>query len=352
MLSQSVRERSHAYSSIIEATELPRLVRLRANLYAAVFGVMKLLPARFMIDRAEDRGLLTPDTTVIETSSGTFGLGLAMVCGMRGYRVVIVGDPAIDANLQRRMRGLGAEVEIVDTPSAAGGYQGARLERVAQLKDRYADHYVPGQYDNVDNPAAYAGVAELISDCLGPIDCLVGPVGSGGSTGGLASFLRLGTPEMSLVGVDTHGSVIFGMPDRPRLVRGLGNSLVPPNVRHAAYDEVHWVGAEETFRATHDLHSTHCLFMGPTSGAAYLVADRWAVENPDATTVVVFPDEGNRYQETVYSEDWLRDNGVWPLTPQAGPTHVEHPGDVAPTWSWMSWARRELTDVLPAAAAR
>lgn len=151
------RHSSKSYGSIIEATELPRLVRLDVNLYAAVFGVMKLLPARFMIDRAEDRGALTPGTTVIETSSGTFGLGLAMVCRMRGYRVVIVGDPAIDVHLQRRLRALGAEVEIVSKPNGPGGHQRARLDRVAQLKDRYTDHFVPGQYDNADNPASYAG---------------------------------------------------------------------------------------------------------------------------------------------------------------------------------------------------
>ncbi|MFF5205891.1 cysteine synthase family protein [Streptosporangium sp. NPDC000396] len=329
----------------MEATELPRIVQLEHNLYAATFSLMKLLPARFMIDRAESNGAIDRETTVIETSSGTFALGLAMVCRLRGHRLRIVGDPAIDQHLRRRLRRLGAQVDIVEAASAEGGYQRARLDRVAELRERYPNHFVPGQYDNRDNPTAYGRAAELVSDMLGRVDCLVGPVGSGGSTGGMASFLRLAEPDMRLIGVDTHGSVIFGMPDRPRLVRGLGNSLLPANVQHTAYDEVHWVNAGETFHATRRLLAEKCLFMGPTSGAAYLVAKSWAAEHPDAKVVVMLPDEGNRYQENVYSDEWLRDNGINLAVP-AEPVPVNHPRDVGTTWSRMAWQRRELHEVL------
>ncbi|MFB6438445.1 cysteine synthase family protein [Streptomyces sp. NPDC056411] len=335
------------YQSIVEATELPRIIRLEDNLYGAVFSLMKLLPARFMIDRAEASGALNPRTTVIETSSGTFGLGLAMVCRMRGYRLRIVGDPAIDKNLRARLRGLGAEVEIVESVGETGGYQRARLNRVAEVCEQHPDHFVPGQYDNKDNPHAYGSAAELITATLGGADCLVGPVGSGGSTGGMASFLRLTEPDMRLVGVDTHGSVIFGMPDAPRLVRGLGNSLMPANVQHDAYDEVHWVNAAETFRATRELHGTRSLFMGPTSGAAYLVAKWWAARHPDAKVVVLMPDEGYRYQDTVYSDDWLRASGAWQDALPDRPQRVGDPGSAGTGWSYLEWGRRTLAEVLP-----
>ncbi|MET7800755.1 cysteine synthase family protein [Streptomyces decoyicus] len=334
------------YQSIVEATELPRIIRLERNVYGAVFSLMKLLPARFMIDRAEDNGALTPQTTVIETSSGTFGLGLAMVCRMRGHRLRIVGDPAIDKNLRARLRGLGAEVDIVESVGRTGGYQRARLDRVAELCEQYPDHFVPGQYDSKDNPNAYGHAAELITATLGGADCLVGPVGSGGSTGGMASFLRLAEPDMRLIGVDTHGSVIFGMPDEPRLVRGLGNSLMPANVQHDAYDEAHWVNAAETFRATRELHETRSLFMGPTSGAAYLVARWWAARHPDAKVVVLMPDEGYRYQDSVYSDEWLRENGVRQDELPARPQLVGAPSSAGTGWSYTEWGRRTLTDVL------
>ena len=115
-----------------------------------------------------------------------------------------------------------------------------------------------------------------------------------------------------MIGVDTHRSVIFGQTDAGggRALRGLGNSLMPPNVDHTTFDVVHWVGAAEAFRATRQLHREHALFMGPTSGAAYLVADRWARENPDALAAVVLPDEGYRYQDTVYDDAWLQEQGA------------------------------------------
>lgn len=334
--------------SVLEASELPRVIRLRANLYVAAFGLMKLLPARFMLDRAEERGELGPGVTVLETSSGTIGLGLAMACRLRGYDLAIVGDPAIDPALHRRLRQLGARVEICREPSPAGGFQQARLDRLARLRDEYPRHHVLGQYDNRDNPAAYAVVADLLADLVGVPDCLVGAVGSGGSTGGTAEFLRKSGP-VRLVGVDTPGSVIFGQPDRPRLVRGLGNSLVPGNVRHDLYDEVHWVDAATTFHATRALHSRHCLYMGPTSGAAFLVADWWARRHPDAVVVALLPDEGHRYQDTVYSDDWLTSSGLLAaLTGDvpAVPSEVRHPGDGSAGWHWMAWGRRDLGDVV------
>jgi cysteine synthase A len=332
--------------SIVEATELPRIVRVGDNLYVAAFGLMKLLPARFMLDRAEQRGELEPGTTVLETSSGTFGLGLAMVCRLRGYGLVIVGDPAIDPGLRRRLTQLGARVEICLEPSPRGGYQQARLDRLEELRAEYPRHCVPDQYCNPDNPAAYSAVAEQLAETIGTPDCLVGAVGSGGSTGGTASFLRLVVPELRLIGVDTPSSTIFGQPDGPRLLRGLGNSLMPGNVRHDIYDEVHWVGAAEAFHATRALHARYCLYMGPTSGAAFLVAEWWARCNPDARVVVLLPDEGHRYQDTVYSDDWLHTAGLLDTTRAAEPVDVTTPRHSVGGWSRMHWGRRRLDEVL------
>ncbi|MEX3105745.1 MULTISPECIES: cysteine synthase family protein [unclassified Streptomyces] len=351
MSSLSVRAPS---ASIVAATELPRLVRLGPNLCGAAFTLMKLLPARFMLDRAEQRGDLGPGTTVLETSSGTFALGLAMVCRLRGYPLVIVGDPAIDPALRRRLEELGTRVEICTRPSPEGGFQRARLDRLEELRAEHPRHYVPGQYHNPDNPNAYAAVAEQLSEALGSVDCLVGPVGSGGSSGGTASFLRLVQPRMRLIGVDTSPSTIFGQPDGPRAVRGLGNSLVPPNVRHTAYDEVHWAGPAEVFRATRELHARHALYMGPTSGASFLVARWYAERHPEEQVVALLPDEGHRYQDSVYRDEWLREQGVLDMPPATGPRTVQRPGDALGGWARLEWDRRTLDDVLladPAASS-
>ena len=334
------------HDSVVGATELPHIIRVAGNLYAAAFSLMKLLPARYIIDRAEATGLLPPGTRIIETSSGTFALGLALVCRLRGYNLTIVGDSAIDRDLHTRLEMLGATVEIVEYAGQSGGIQGARLARVAELRRLHSDSFVPGQYDNPDNPGAYAVVADLIGGTVGSVDCLVGAVGSGGSTGGLAAALRVADPALHLVGVDTHGSIIFGTPDGPRTLRGLGSSIYPGNVRHTAYDEVHWVTAAEAFHATHELFRNHGLFMGPTSGASFQVASWWAARNPDSKVVMVLPDEGHRYQSTVYNADWLREQGIEPAPASGGPVTVKHPLDAPPAWARLVWARRGFDDVM------
>jgi S-sulfo-L-cysteine synthase (3-phospho-L-serine-dependent) len=331
---------------VVEATELPKIVRLSDNLFAGAFRLMKLLPARHMIEMAEAAGLLRPGGTVIETSSGTLGLGLAIVCRLRGYRLIIVGDPVIDRKLRSQLELLGATVELVDNADQPGGIQRARLVRVEELCQDFPGSYVPGQYDNPENPAAYAPVADLICSALGSVDCLIGAVGSGGSTGGTAKAIRQREGDVRLLGVDSHASVIFGRPDGPRLLRGLGSSIRPLNVTYNAYDEVHWVTPEEAFHATRELYRTHGLFMGPTSGAAYLVGKWWARANQGGKAIILLPDEGYRYQDSVYDDDWLRAHHMLRAGQAQSPTVVSHPGDAGTSWSKIDWARRTLESVL------
>jgi cysteine synthase len=335
------------HTSIIEATELPRIIRLSANLYAAAFTLMKLLPARYIIDRAEAAGLLLPGTPVLETSSGTFGLGLALVCRLRGYPLTIVGDAAIDEELKTRLEMLGARVEIVAENGHPGGIQGARLDRMKELHREQPDSFIPDQYGNPDNGRSYGIVGDLVLDTVGAVDCLVGPVGSGGSTGGLAAALRTVCEPMRMIGVDTHGSTIFGQPNASRLLRGLGSSIHPGNIQYGAYDEVHWVTPAEAFRATHALYREHALFMGPTSGASYLAADWWARHHPEDKVLMILPDEGYRYQKTVYSGVWLAAHGI-DMTERSPhePTLVMRPLDVPCRWSRLMWGRRGYEEVV------
>lgn len=332
--------------SVIEAIMMPRLICLSGGLYATAFVNMKLLPASFILDRARDSKLVRPGSVVIETTSGTFGMALAMVCNLRGYRLILISDPAIDPLLQRRLEDLSARVEIVRQPSSEGGFQRARLDRMAELQEEHPGHFWPAQYDNPHNPGAYARLTELLIESIAQVDCIVGPVGSGGSMCGTVDYLRLLFPHIKAVGVDTPGSILFGQPDTPRMLRGLGNSLMPGNLKHSTFDEIHWVSAAEAFAAARCLHRTHSLFVGPTSGAAYLAAKWWARKNPDATVVVLFPDEGYRYQDTVYNDNWLHANGLSLAALPAEPVAVNHPLSAGPGWSCIEWNRRTLEQVL------
>ncbi|MDF5722116.1 MAG: cysteine synthase family protein [Rhizonema sp. PD37] len=334
------------YSTTDEAFLLPRLIRLEKNLYGAAFFLMKLLPARFILDSAEKEGHIHRGTTVIETTSGTFGLALAILCAQRGYNLILVSDPAIDDALKLRLEDLGTRVEIVRDPLPIGGFQGARLQRMAEIQNEHLNHFWPSQYNNPYNPGSYAPLAEMLVERLGKIDCLVGTIGSGGSMCGTTSYLRSVFPDLQSIGVDTFGSMLFGLPDQKRVLRGLGNSLMPKNLEHSVFNEIHWVSAAEAFLATRMLHKINALYMGGTSGAAYLVGRWWAQQNPDANVVVLLPDEGYRYQETIYNDEWLCRNNVWLSELPSEPKLIVHPLEADSTWSRIQWKRRSYEQVV------
>ena len=326
--------------------ELPRLDKLSDNLYGASFFLMKLLPARFILQMAEQEGRIRSGSRIVETTSGTFGLALAMLSAVKGYKLTLISDPAIDDRLYNRLHDLGAAVEIMHQESATGGYQQVRLKRLHELLALDPEAFWPSQYENKGNPLAYGCVADYILQQLGQIDCLIGPVGSGGSMVGTSYFLRQLFPELHVIGVDTPYSMLFGQPNGPRLLRGLGNSIMPSNLDHTAFDEVSWIAAQVAFHATRRLHQSHGLYMGGTSGAAYAVAKWYAEQHPEQRVVAMFPDEGHRYADSIYSNEWLQ-KIVGPLGDLPDrPRRIDHPSEGLDGWSILHWNRRSLADVL------
>jgi cysteine synthase len=336
-------------SDPVAAMAAPTLIELEPGLIAAAFRLMKLLPARYILDRAEHTGALEPGMRVVETTSGTLGLGLAMLCSQRGYGLTVVGDPVIDVALRRRMELLGTEVEIVSGRALEQGVQQARLARVEEICARHPRHFVPRQYDNPWNQDAYGPLARELLMAVGRVDALVATVGSGGSSCGTARALRE-VGDVQLIGVDTPGSVLFGMADGKRQLRGLGSSILPANVDQSAFDEVHWVGAREAFLMARVLFAETSLFMGPTSAAAYLVARWWSRRNPGKRVVVLFPDEGHRYQQSVFDDEWLVRNEMTLDKGPSRPRAVHRPDEVKGGWSRCRWDRRGLAEMASASA--
>jgi cysteine synthase A len=335
-----------AFTDIAEATLLPRVVSLGPNLFGAVFSLMKLVPARYILRRAAVEGKIGPDTVVVETTSGTFGLALAMETALMRRKLILVSDPVISGGLLARLNDLGAVVDIVRRPHPRGGYQQARLDRLAAIRREQPDSFCPEQYSNPANPASYAVVAEHLLDALGSVDCLIGPVGSGGSMCGTTRELRTVSPQTVAIGVDTPGSVLFGHPDGDRQLRGLGNSLMPANLTHETFDEVHWCPPADAYAMTRRLHRRHALYQGPTSGAAYLAARWWAERNPDARCVVMLPDEGYRYAASVYDDGWLAEQGHALDRVPDGPMELFAPNKITDRWARFAWGRRTLGEVL------
>jgi len=315
------------------------------NLVALDFRLMKIFPAYNIIRAARLCGQIGARTTIVETSSGTMGAGLAIVCKWYDLPLHIFGDPAIEPPLRRMMEDLGARVVIVEASPSDSNVQMLRMKALLQFMQTN-DAFWTRQYDNLNNRLAYSRPAAEVIRQLGRIAFLVATVGSGGHSCGLTYYIRKFFPEMRLIGVDTFGSALFGQPPGRRDFRGLGNSIMPGNLDHTAFDCVHWLGANEGFHAARRLLRDTTLKRGPTSGAAYLVAKWYAEQYPDKQVLAVFPDEGSRYEHTVFDPLWLANNAYRADLLVDAPTIVEHPLQAKGGWAMINWRRRTLAEVM------
>ena len=333
-------------SDIISAHAPLKVVSLRPkNLAAIDFRIMKVFPAFNIIDTGIRNGDIGPNTTVVETSSGTMALGLAIICMHVGLKLHIFGDLAIEPPLKRTLEDLGAKVHVVEATASDANVQLLRKEALLHFIKSTGATW-SRQYDNLGNRLSYARPAEEVIRRLGKIDIMVATVGSGGSSCGLAHYCRAFFPEMKLVGIDTFGSVLFGQPATRRDLRGLGNSILPGNLSHEAFDEVHWLGANEAYQAAHRLHRETSLRRGPTSGAAYLVAKWYAEHFPQSKVLALFPDDSNRYEHNVYDPTWMVQNGYRAELAATEPVLVDHPLRAQSGWCRFDWSRRSLADVM------
>jgi cysteine synthase A len=298
-------------------------------------GGMKDRPALHMIAAARERGELRPGAMIVESTSGTLGLGLALAGIVHQHPVTLVTDPGIEPIIERLLSAYGARIELVTEPHPVGGWQEARRRRVRQVLAANPGSYCPDQYHNPDNVAAYAPLAmELISQ-LGRVDVLVCSVGTGGHSAGVTRVLREHFPHLRLVGVDTVGSTIFGQPPTSRLMRGLGSSIYPRNVDYAAFDEVHWVAPAEAVWTCRTLAASRHASGGWSVGAVALVAG-WVARTsePDTRIAAIFPDGPARYFDTIYNDDYCARHGLLTGPPPQEPDVIGHPTErVVSRWT-------------------
>ncbi|MEV8129210.1 PLP-dependent cysteine synthase family protein [Streptomyces sp. NPDC085944] len=309
-------------------------------------GGIKDRTALYMVRAARERGQLLPGARIVESTSGTLGLGLALAGVAFGHPVSVVTDPGMEPQVAGLLRAYGAEVHTVSEPHPVGGWQEARRERVAQLLADLPDAWCPDQYHNPDNVAAYAPLARELVAQLGRIDTLVVSVGTGGHSAGIGRVLRSFFPALRVVGVDTCASTIFGQPAGTRLMRGLGSSIHPGNVAYDLFDEVHWVAAPEAVWAARALARTRYATGGWSVGAVALVA-RWVARTSPAEERIaaVFPDGPHRYVGTVFDDDWCRGHRLLDQVPAEDPQEIARSAEAAVS----RWTR--CTTVEPPAPA-
>lgn len=303
-------------ASILDTIGNTPLVKLKisecseSNVYGKLelnnpFG-MKDRVAKFSLLQAKIKGILKNDAPIIESSSGTMACGLSLVGTYLGHDVHIVTDPRIDSVTLSKLNSLGSKIHVVKDMGNQG-WQGSRLKYLKKLLNDMPYAYWPKQYENPDNPNSYKELAQELIQEVDKVDILVASVGSGGSISGTARELKKYNKNLKVVAVDSTGSVIFGQPDNPkRLQGGLGNSIVANNVDFQIIDQVHWLNDIEAFTATQELAKVEKIYAGNSSGSSYKVA-KWLskISEKGTNIVVIFPDRGDRYHNTVYSNDFL-----------------------------------------------
>jgi 2,3-diaminopropionate biosynthesis protein SbnA len=273
-------------------------------------GSVKLKAAAEMVAAAERDGLLTEGSVLVESSSGNLGVALSMLAASKGYRFLCVTDARCNAATRRLMEALGAEVHVITEPAAGGGFLEARIGYVRALCDS-DDRYVwLNQYANPGNwRAHYRRTAPAIMGQFPHLDVLFVGAGTSGTLMGCARYLRHWHPRVHIVAVDSVGSVTFGGAPGRRMIPGLGTSVRPPLLDESYVDDVVMVEEADAIRACHRLARRGFLFGGST-GTVVSGATGWLDEH-DAdglTAVAIAPDLGERYLDTVYRADWVREH--------------------------------------------
>lgn len=270
-------------------------------------GSVKLKAANEMVVQAERSGLLTPDSVLLESSSGNLGVALSMIAASKGYRFLCVTDTRCNATTRNLMESLGARVDVVTTPHPEGGFLGARLEYVSALVDSDPRYVWLNQYANPANwQAHYRTTGPEIARQFPRLDVLFVGAGTTGTLMGCARFFREQAWPVRVVAVDTVGSVSFGGPPARRLIPGLGMGIRPPQLDESLIDEVVMVEEMDTIQACHEMAARGFLFGGST-GTVVSGALAWlsSYRGRPLTAVAIAPDFGERYLDTVYHPEWL-----------------------------------------------
>ena len=270
-------------------------------------GSIKLKAAVAMIEAAERAGSLTPDSIIVESSSGNLGVALSMIAASKGYRFVCVTDARCNLATRRLMESLGSHVHIVVEPTVDGGLLGARLDYVRALCAADPPYVWRHPYTN---PAAwqahYRPTAPALVRQFPRLDVLFVGAGTTGTLMGCARWFREWRRPVHIVAVDSVGSVTFGSAPARRMIPGLGTSVRPPLLDESFVDEVMLVEEVDTVRTCRRLARAGFLFGGST-GTVVSAATEWLARN-DAdglTAVAIAPDLGERYLDTVYQTNWL-----------------------------------------------
>ncbi|OGS44260.1 MAG: cysteine synthase A [Euryarchaeota archaeon RBG_13_57_23] len=301
--------RQKSLNSVVEAIGNTPLVRLNrvvpegsATVYAKLesfnpMGSVKDRIAKAMIEDAEEKGIINKETTIIEPTSGNTGIGLAMVCAAKGYKLILAMPETMTVERRRIMAALGAQLVLTPGPEGMSG----AIKKANELAASVTNSYVPQQFENRSNPKAHMKTtAKEILKVLDRVDAFVAGVGTGGTITGVGKVLKRKNPDVKIFAVEPAESpVLSGGKPGPHRIQGIGAGFVPKILNTKVYDSVIQVAAQDAIQTSRKLARLEGIFVGISSGAAAWAALKVASElGPGKNVVVILPDLGERYLST------------------------------------------------------
>ena len=297
------------HTPLLELTHIEKNNGLEAKVLAKLeylnpAGSVKDRIAKAMLDDAEAKGLLKPDSVIIEPTSGNTGIGLASVAAARGYRIIIVMPETMSVERRQLMKAYGAELVLSE---GAKGMKGA-IAKADELAKELPNSFIPGQFVNPANPAAHKATTgpEIWEDTDGKVDIFVAGVGTGGTITGVGEYLKSQNPNVKVVAVEPASSPVLSKGTAgAHKIQGIGAGFVPDVLDTKVYDEIIPVANEDAFAAGKEVGRSEGVLVGISAGAALWAAIELAKrpENKGKTIVALLPDTGDRYLSTPLFEE-------------------------------------------------
>jgi len=274
-------------------------------------GSIKDRPAKKIIEHGLSVGAISPETVIVESSSGNMGIGLARICSYLGLRFICVVDPKTTKANIRLLEIYGAEVDMVQAPDpVTGEFLQARIDRVQELLDMHRDSFWPNQYANVYNSYShYETMNEILTALDGELDYLFCATSTCGTLRGCSEYLRKQGLKTKIYAVDAEGSVIFGGRKKKRLIPGHGAAIRPQLYHDELADRCVHVTDVDCIIGCRRLVKYESILAGGSSGAVLMAIEQVRDEIREGSTcAAIFPDRGERYLDTIYSDDWVTEH--------------------------------------------
>lgn len=257
-------------------------------------GSVKDRPALNMIEDAEKKGLINKDTVIIEPTSGNTGIGLAMVCAVRGYRMILTMPETMSEERRKLLKAYGAELMLTE---GSKGMQGA-VDKANELHQEIKNSFIPQQFANPANPEIHVltTAEEIWRDTDGKVDIIVAGVGTGGTISGIARALKAKNPNIKAIAVEPLSSPLLSKGEAgPHKIQGIGANFVPNNFDRNVIDEIFTVSNEDAIETARRCATEEGILCGISSGASLYAAIEYSKKNDGKVIVAILPDTGERY---------------------------------------------------------